>query len=204
MPLPTLSAQRGENRVIRKRLPCRHYRGARHRADNLQSCHRSTMAFFALGNLTLGTLPKRRAIVSRGFVAVAAAVSAAKLQRQAYRLRRSVATALCAVTNPLFSSSLLLMHFLEPVRVTLFESLLPSLQPACWRRISELVIARSLLLEIFLSNHVQLRVGRQLCVARRLLSGFLPDFISRPFLRCSTVSSAMSKEHRHAAHDDPR
>jgi len=79
-----------------------------------------------------------------------------------------------------------------------------SLQPACWRRISELVIARSLLLEIFLSNHVQLRVGRQLCVARRLLSGFLPDFISRPFLRCSTVSSAMSKEHRHAAHDDPR
>src|SRR6266496_6458595 len=99
--------------------------------------------------------------------------------------------------------SLLGMRFLEPVRVPLFESLLPSLEPACWRRILEL-IARSLLLEILLGHHVQLVIGRQLCVGRRLLSRLFADFISRTFFSCSAMRSSMSTEHRHTANDERR
>jgi len=43
------------------------------------------------------------------------------------------------------------MRFLEPVGVPLFESLLPNLQPSCWRKILEL-IAGPLLLKILLSS----------------------------------------------------
>jgi len=52
------------------------------------------------------------------------------------------------------SNELTRMRFLEPVRVTVFEGEVPSLQLACSRRISELV-AGSLLLEMLLSHHVQ-------------------------------------------------
>src|SRR5881227_2165703 len=95
------------------------------------------------------------------------------------------------------------MRLSESVRVPLFESLLPSLQPARWRKISEL-IASPLVLEIFLSHHVQLSGARQLCVARGLFARFLPNFVRRPLLRCSAMSGAMSKKHRHAAHDKSR
>jgi hypothetical protein len=101
-----------------------------------------------------------------------------------------------------FGSSLL-MRFLEPVHVPLCESLLPSLHPACWRRISEL-INRSLLLEILLSHRVQLSVGRQLCVARRLLSRLHPDFVSGPFFSGSPVRPTMSQKRRDATHDEGR
>ena len=93
------------------------------------------------------------------------------------------------------------MHFLEPVPVPLFESLFPSLQPTCWRRIFELM-AQSLLLKILLSHHVQLVIGRQLCVARRLLSCLFADFISRAFFSRSAMRSSMSTEHRHTANDE--
>jgi len=101
------------------------------------------------------------------------------------------------------SSSLLGMRLSESVRVPLFESLLPSLQPARWRKISELV-ASPLVLEILLSHHVQLSGARQFCVARGLLARFLPNFVRRPLLRCSAMSGAMSIKHRHAAHDKSR
>src|SRR5438046_2740390 len=91
------------------------------------------------------------------------------------------------------------MRLSESVRVPLFESLLPSLQPDRWRKISELV-ASPLVLEILLSHHVQLSGARQFCVARGLLARFLPNFVRRPLLRCSAMSGAMSIKHRHAAH----
>lgn len=53
---------------------------------------------------------------------------------------------------------------LESVRVTVFE-----------REVPTLLIAGPLLLEILLSHHVQLGVGRQDCLRRRLLSRFQPD-----------------------------
>jgi hypothetical protein len=103
--------------------------------------------------------------------------------------------------NPGFAVHWPGMRFLESCRVPLFEGLLPSLQPACWRRISKL-IGWFLLLEILLSYHVQLGACWQLCVARRLLSRLLPDFVRRLFLRGSTMLPAMSKEHRHAANNE--
>ncbi len=84
------------------------------------------------------------------------------------------------------SSSLLGMRLSESVRVPLFESLLPSLQPARWRKISEL-IASPLVLEIFL-----------------LLTRFLPDFVRCPLLCCSAMGGAMSTKRRHPAHDKSR
>src|SRR5947209_5953378 len=101
-----------------------------------------------------------------------------------------------------FSGSLR-MRFLKPFRIPLFERLLPSLRAACSRRIWKL-FAGSLLFEILLSHHVQLSVCRQLCFARRLLSRFLSDPISRPFFRSSAVSCAMTVEDRHATHDERR
>src|SRR5437899_4743988 len=95
------------------------------------------------------------------------------------------------------------MRFLKPLRIPLFERLLPSLQLAFSRRTSKL-FAGSLLFEILLSHHVQLSVCRQLCFARRLLSRALPDFVSRPFFRSSAVSCAMTVEDRHATHDERR
>jgi len=95
------------------------------------------------------------------------------------------------------------MRLLEPVGVTVFEGLVPSLQLGCSRRTSELV-AGSLLLEILLSHHVQLSVRRQRCSRRRLLSDFLPDCISRPLLRNSAVSRAMSAKRRHTTYDKRR
>src|SRR4029453_15999864 len=83
--------------------------------------------------------------------------------------------------------SLLRVRFLEPVRIPVFESLLPSVQSTCSRRILEL-ITRTLLLEILLLHHFHLTARRQLCVARRLLSRLFPDFIRRPFLRRSAMS----------------
>src|SRR5919106_7063226 len=115
---------------------------------------------------------------------------------------QTVASPVCLICRrrrpePQFRGSLR-MRFLEPVPVPLFESLLPGLQPAWLRRILEL-LAGPLVLEILLNHHVQLSVCRQLCVARRLLSRLLPDFISRPLLYSSAGSPAMSIEHRHAA-----
>lgn len=95
------------------------------------------------------------------------------------------------------------MRFLEPVRIPVFESLLPSLQPTCSRRILEL-ITRTLVLEILLRHHVHLSVRRQLRVARRLLSRLFPDLIRRPFLRRSAMSPEMSVKHHHATHDERR
>src|SRR5439155_11815220 len=99
------------------------------------------------------------------------------------------------------SGSLLRMRLLEPGGVTLFESLLTSLQTTCSRGISEL-FTRALLLEILLRHHVQLSVRRRLRVAWRLLSGLLTAFISSSFFRRCAVSRAMSVEHRHATHDE--
>src|SRR5438067_6528625 len=70
---------------------------------------------------------------------------------------------------------------LEPLLVIVFKSHVPIL-----------LIARSLLFEIFLSHHVQFGGRRQFCVAGRLLSGFLSDPISRPFFRGSAVRCAIS------------
>jgi hypothetical protein len=56
---------------------------------------------------------------------------------------------------------------LEPVRVTVFE-----------REVPTLPVTGPVLLEILLSDHVQLSIGRQNCVCRRLLSRFQPDRIS--------------------------
>src|SRR5262249_526122 len=95
------------------------------------------------------------------------------------------------------------MRLLEPGRVTLFVSLFKSLQVGCSRRILEL-FSRALLLEVLLSRHVQLRFRRQLCAARRFLSGLLTDFISGAFFRRCAVSRVMSVEHREATHDDRR
>ncbi len=99
------------------------------------------------------------------------------------------------------SGSLLRMRLLEPGGVTLFESLLTSVQSTCSRRISEL-FTRALLLEILLAHHVQLSLRRQRCAGRRLLSGLLTAFISSPFFRCCAVSRAMTVEYRHATHDE--
>src|SRR6266508_2119141 len=95
------------------------------------------------------------------------------------------------------------MRLSESVRVPLFESLLSSLQSARWRKISEL-IASPLVLEIFLSHHVQLSGARQLCVARGLFARFLPNFVRRPPLHCSTMSGTMTIKHRNAAHNKSR
>jgi hypothetical protein len=85
------------------------------------------------------------------------------------------------------------MRLLKPVRVSVFESQVPTL-----------LFARSLLLEILLSHHVQISVRRQFCPGRRFLSRLFPDCISGPLLRGSAVSRAMSVERRHAAHDQRR
>jgi hypothetical protein len=66
------------------------------------------------------------------------------------------------------------------------------------------LIARSLLLKILLGHQVQLIIGRQLCVARRLLSRLFANFISRALFSRSAVRSSMSTEHRHTANDDRR
>ena len=58
------------------------------------------------------------------------------------------------------SGSLLRMRLIEPGGITLFESLLTSVQTTCSRRISEL-FTRALLLEILLGRHVQLSLRRQ-------------------------------------------
>src|SRR5439155_4237931 len=85
------------------------------------------------------------------------------------------------------------MRLLKPVRVSVFESQVPTL-----------LFARSLLLEILLSHHVQISVRRQFCPGRRVLSRLFPECISGPLLRRSAVSGAMSVERRHAAHDKRR
>src|SRR5439155_12934411 len=85
------------------------------------------------------------------------------------------------------------MRFLESVGVPFFESQVPTL-----------LFAGALPLDILLSHHVQLGVTRQLCVLRRLFSRLFADGISRPLLRCPTMSSAMSTKDRHAAHDKRR
>jgi hypothetical protein len=85
------------------------------------------------------------------------------------------------------------MRLLKSVRVSVFESQIPTL-----------LFARSLLLEILLSHHVQVSVRRQLCRRRRFLSRLFPDCISGPLLRRSAVSRAVSVERRHATHDQRR
>jgi len=85
------------------------------------------------------------------------------------------------------------MRLLKPVRVSVFESQVPTL-----------LFARSLLLEILLSHHVQISVRRQFCPGRRVLSRLFPECISGPLLRRSAVSRAMSVERRHATHDQRR
>src|SRR5206468_7708164 len=82
------------------------------------------------------------------------------------------------------------MHLVEPVLVTVFESEIPIL-----------LVTRSLLLEIFLSHHVQRRGRGQLCVAWRLLSRFLANPIRLTFFRCASVLCAMRVERGHTAHD---
>src|SRR5207245_2028771 len=94
------------------------------------------------------------------------------------------------------------MRLLVPGGVTLFVSLLTSLQITCSRRISEL-FTRALLLEILLGHHVQLSLRRQRCAGRRFFSGLLTAFISSPFFRCCAVSRVMSVQHRHATREDP-
>src|SRR5215467_531662 len=101
------------------------------------------------------------------------------------------------------SGSLLRMRLLEACGITLFESLLTTLQTTCSRRISEL-FSWALLLKILLDHDVQLRLCRQPCARRRFLSGLLAAFINSPFFRCCAVSRAMSVEHRHATHDERR
>ena len=101
------------------------------------------------------------------------------------------------------SGSLLRMRLLEPGGVTLFESLLTSLQTTCSRRISKL-FTRPLLLQTLLSYHVQFSLRRQRCAARRFLSGFLAAFICSPFFRRCAVGRAMSVKHRHTTHDERR
>ena len=98
------------------------------------------------------------------------------------------------------SGSLLRMRLLEPGGVTLFESLLTSIQTACSRRISKLFL-RPLLLQTLLSHHVQFSFRGQCCAGRRFLSGLLAAFISSPFFRCRAVSRALCVEHRHSTHD---
>src|SRR5438477_1672583 len=71
-------------------------------------------------------------------------------------------------------------------------------------QVPTLLFARSLLLEILLSHHVQISVRPQFCPGRRFLSRLFPDCISGPLLRRSAVSRAMSVERRHAAHDQRR
>src|SRR5512132_3162102 len=95
------------------------------------------------------------------------------------------------------------MRLLEPCGVTLFESLLESLQVGCSRRILEL-FSRALLLEILLSHHVQLSFGRQRRAGRRFLPGLLTAFVSSLFFRRCAVGRAMSVEHSHATHDERR
>src|SRR5437773_12227230 len=90
-------------------------------------------------------------------------------------------------------SGSLRMRLLESVRVTVFE-----------REVPILLFTSSLSLEILLRHHVQVSGRRQLCARRRLLSRFFADPVSRPFLRCSAVSRAMSVECRHATHDERR
>ena len=85
------------------------------------------------------------------------------------------------------------MRFLKSVRVSVFKSQVPTL-----------LFARSLLLEILLSHHVQVSVRRQLCPRRRFLSRLFPDCISGALLRRSAVSRALSVERRHAAYDERR
>jgi hypothetical protein len=85
------------------------------------------------------------------------------------------------------------MRLLEPVLVTVFEGEIPIR-----------LISRSLLLEILLSYHVQLRSGGQFCIERRLLSRFLADPICLPFLRCAAVLCALRLERRHTRHDERR
>src|SRR6266699_7125180 len=93
------------------------------------------------------------------------------------------------------TGSLLRMRLLEPVGVTLFESLLTSVQSTCSRRISEL-FTRALLLKILLAHHVQLSLRRQRCAGRRLLSGLLTAFISSPFFRCCAANLDILSQHR--------
>jgi hypothetical protein len=83
------------------------------------------------------------------------------------------------------------MRLPEPVRIPVFE-----------RQVPTLLFAGPLLLEIFLSHHVQVSGGRQLCVTRRFFSRSLANGITRPLLRSSAVSGAMSVEGRHATHDE--
>jgi hypothetical protein len=85
------------------------------------------------------------------------------------------------------------MRLAKSVRVSFLESQVPTL-----------LFARSLLLEILLSHHVQVSVCRQLCFRRRVLSRLFSEYISGPLLRRSAVSCAMSVERRHAAHDKRR
>src|SRR5258705_3420654 len=82
------------------------------------------------------------------------------------------------------------MRLVEAVLATVFESEIPIL-----------LVTRSLLLEIFLSHHVQRRGGGQFCVAWRLLSCCLADPIRLTFLRCAAVLCAMPVERRHTTHD---
>jgi hypothetical protein len=89
--------------------------------------------------------------------------------------------------------SLPVMRLLKSVRVSVLESQVPTL-----------LFARSLLLEIFLSQHVQVSVRRQLCPRWRFLSRLFPDCISGPLLRRSPLRRAMSVERRHAAHHQRR
>ena len=86
-----------------------------------------------------------------------------------------------------------MMRLLESIRVSVLKSQVPTL-----------LFARSLLLKILLSHHVQIEVRRQLCSRWRLLSCRLPDCIGGPLLRRSAVGRAMSVERRHAGHDQRR
>src|SRR5207249_2631978 len=85
------------------------------------------------------------------------------------------------------------MRLVEPVRVTVFETLVPSL-----------LVAGSLLLEIFLSHHVQVSSGWQHCSVRGLLSRVQSDCISRALLRSSAMRGAMSVERCNSTHDERR
>ena len=83
--------------------------------------------------------------------------------------------------------------------VCLFESIVVTVFE---RQVPTLLVAGPLLLEILLSHHVQLGIGRQYCLRRRLLSRFQPDRIRRLLLRSSTVSGAMSLECSYPTHDE--
>ncbi len=85
------------------------------------------------------------------------------------------------------------MRFVKASLVAVFKTEIPIL-----------LIAGSVLREIFLSHHIQLSGCWQFPVARRLLTCSLADRISLPFFRSSAVSGAVRIEGRDAANDKRR